>query len=164
MRLWVSPHALSMWLVLYALFYAFRIRRFERLFRPDTRMWQQYLRGVFIDSAVFQWLNPVLLPSPVLARVMSLGMFRYSQKPLFLFGGLVGWLLGHATLALVYHFLSLRLQSSLRRLQIPLQLVHEPFSLFVLALCFSSAGPCPVPEARIYLFKIKRLISAYAYG
>nr|YP_009138430.1 hypothetical chloroplast RF19 [Lathyrus davidii]AIK20648.1 hypothetical chloroplast RF19 [Lathyrus davidii] len=50
---------------------------------------------VFFNNLFFQLLNPVLLPSSILIRLMHIYLFRSNNKLLFLTSSFVGWLIGH---------------------------------------------------------------------
>ena len=50
---------------------------------------------VFFNNLFFQLLNPLLLPSSILIRLMHIYLFRSNNKLLFLTSSFVGWLIGH---------------------------------------------------------------------
>nr|QJS52106.1 Ycf1 [Vicia bungei] len=50
---------------------------------------------VFFNNLFFQLLNPFLLPSSILIRLMNIYLFRSNNKLLFLTSSFVGWLIGH---------------------------------------------------------------------
>nr|YP_010132607.1 hypothetical protein RF1 [Vicia cracca]QQD90338.1 hypothetical protein RF1 [Vicia cracca] len=50
---------------------------------------------VFLNNLFFQLLNPLLLPSSILIRLMNIYLFRSNNKLLFLTSSFVGWLIGH---------------------------------------------------------------------
>nr|YP_009141464.1 hypothetical chloroplast RF19 [Lathyrus tingitanus]AIL55990.1 hypothetical chloroplast RF19 [Lathyrus tingitanus] len=50
---------------------------------------------VFFNNLFFQLLNPLLFPSSILIRLMTIYLFRSNNKLLFLTSSFVGWLIGH---------------------------------------------------------------------
>ena len=53
---------------------------------------------VFFNNLFLQLLNPLLLPSSILIRLMNIYLFRSNNKLLFLTSSFVGWLIGHIIL------------------------------------------------------------------
>nr|URQ21548.1 hypothetical chloroplast RF19 [Triosteum pinnatifidum] len=53
---------------------------------------------LFLNSLVFQSLNPYFLPSAMLSRLVNIYMFRCNNKMLFLTSSFVGWLIGYILL------------------------------------------------------------------
>nr|AGW45946.1 hypothetical chloroplast RF19 [Lens culinaris] len=50
---------------------------------------------VFFNNLCFQLLNPFLLPSSILIRLLNIYLYRSNNKLLFLTTSFVGWLIGH---------------------------------------------------------------------
>nr|YP_009522740.1 ycf1 [Vicia sepium]AXQ37221.1 ycf1 [Vicia sepium] len=53
---------------------------------------------VFLNNLFLQLLNPVLLPSSILIRLMNINLFRSNNKLLFLTSSFIGWFVGHIIL------------------------------------------------------------------
>ena len=50
---------------------------------------------VFFNNLFFQFLNPLLFPTSILIRLISIYLFRSNNKLVFLTSSFVGWLIGH---------------------------------------------------------------------
>nr|YP_010395303.1 hypothetical chloroplast RF1 [Cneoridium dumosum]UQJ72831.1 hypothetical chloroplast RF1 [Cneoridium dumosum] len=53
------------------------------------------IQCVFLNNLIFQLFNHFLLPSSMLARLVTIYMFRCNNKMLFVTSSFVGWLIGH---------------------------------------------------------------------
>lgn len=53
------------------------------------------IQCVFLNNLVFQLFNHFIFPSSMLARLVTIYMFRCNNKMLFVTSGFVGWLIGH---------------------------------------------------------------------
>nr|YP_009771553.1 hypothetical chloroplast RF19 [Poecilanthe parviflora]QIT02338.1 hypothetical chloroplast RF19 [Poecilanthe parviflora]QVX30383.1 hypothetical chloroplast RF1 [Poecilanthe parviflora] len=59
----------------------------------SIRNWS--IQRTFFNNLIFQLLNPLILPSPILVRLVNIYMFHWNNKLLFLASNFVGWLIGH---------------------------------------------------------------------
>jgi hypothetical protein len=93
----VKPHTVTLLVLPYILFYWYKIKDLldYQSLRPINSINDSRIYKLFFDSFLFQLLNPVLLPSPVLARLVNLFFFRYSNNFLFVVSCFFGWLSGH---------------------------------------------------------------------
>ena len=73
----IKPHTVTLLVLPYILFYWYRIKDLldYQSLRPISSINDSRIYKVFFDSFIFQLLNPVLLPSPVLARLVNLFFF-----------------------------------------------------------------------------------------
>nr|QVX28442.1 hypothetical chloroplast RF1 [Tabaroa caatingicola] len=62
----------------------------------SIRNWS--IQRIFFNNLLFQLLNPLILPSPILIRLVNIYMFRCNNKLLFLASNFLGWLIGHTLL------------------------------------------------------------------
>nr|QVX29557.1 hypothetical chloroplast RF1 [Harpalyce brasiliana] len=62
----------------------------------SIRNWS--IQRIFFNNLIFQLLNPLILPSPILVRLVNIYMFRCNNKLLFLASHFLGWLIGHTFL------------------------------------------------------------------
>nr|QXG82811.1 conserved hypothetical chloroplast protein Ycf1 [Asplenium komarovii] len=92
-----KPHLLTIVMIPYMVVYCLTINDLPNndTLRPITSLYDLRIVISFLNSFLFQLLNPILLPSPVLTRLSHLFLFRYSNNILFLVTGVLGWLGGH---------------------------------------------------------------------
>lgn len=146
--LFIKPHLWTAMVLPYMFYYLYRSKYFntESLVKSNNKFYDSKVWSTFLDTFFFQTLNPILLPSPVLARLMSVLLFRYSQIPAFILGGLIGWIVGQAVFMLSSWFLLFRLEKDLpKTYRFAKRLVHKAFSPIVFVLCFSYLGRAPLP-------------------
>nr|QFQ51597.1 hypothetical protein [Leucobryum juniperoideum] len=143
----LKPHTVTLLVSPYILFYWYRIKDlldFQSL-RPISSINDSRIYKVFFDSFIFQLLNPILLPSPVLARSVNLFFSRYSNNFLFVSSYFFGWLSGHF---LFFKFLKLLLvrieQDSPVLYLLVKRLIYRTFSLIILACFLLYSGRAPV--------------------
>nr|YP_009547702.1 conserved hypothetical chloroplast protein Ycf1 [Antrophyum semicostatum]AYW16305.1 conserved hypothetical chloroplast protein Ycf1 [Antrophyum semicostatum] len=94
------PHALTVVSIPYMISFCLLIKDFQnyQIFRPVISLRDSRLARLFLLSFLFQILNPIMLPNPVLTRLIYLNLFRYSTNNTFLIASLMGWLLGQVIL------------------------------------------------------------------
>jgi hypothetical protein len=144
----IKPHTVTLLVLPYILFYWYRIKDLldYQSLRPISAINDSRVYKVFFDSFIFQLLNPVLLPSPVLARLVNLFFFRYSNNFLFVLSCSFGWLSGHLFFFNFIKLLLVRIEqdSSLPYLLVK-RLIYRTFSIIILAYFLSYLGRAPAP-------------------
>jgi hypothetical protein len=101
--LWLRPHFWSLILCPYMFSYCYRSLDSSppisseqyRYHHPDE------VRNLFFESFFGQLINPIIWPTPVLSRVMTSFLFRYSQASMFLAGTIIGSIGGHFLLVFI---------------------------------------------------------------
>ena len=63
------------------------------------------IQCVFLNNLIFQLFNHFILPSPMLARLVNIFMFRCNSKMVFVISSFVGWIVGHILLMKWIRFL-----------------------------------------------------------
>ena len=53
------------------------------------------IQCIYLINLIYQLLNHFFFPSSMLARLVTIYMFRYNNKMLFVTSSFVGWLIGH---------------------------------------------------------------------
>lgn len=81
-----------------------------QILRPVTSLRDSRVISLFLNSFLFQILNPVLLPNPVLTRLTHLFFFRYSNNSIFLMTSFLGWLTGHVAFGHLSKLLLIRVK------------------------------------------------------
>nr|YP_009548810.1 conserved hypothetical chloroplast protein Ycf1 [Cryptogramma acrostichoides]AYW15785.1 conserved hypothetical chloroplast protein Ycf1 [Cryptogramma acrostichoides] len=91
-----KPHVVTILAVPYTLIFCLVIKDFPnyQILRPVTSLRDSRVVGLFLISFLFQILNPILLPNPVLTRLSYLFLFRYSTNNIFLIATFTGWVTG----------------------------------------------------------------------
>jgi hypothetical protein len=144
----VKPHTVTLLILPYILFYWYRIKDLldYQSLRPITSIKDARLYKVFLDSFIFQLLNPILLPSPVLARLVNLFLFRYSNNFLFIISCFFGWISGHLFFFNLIKLLLIRIERDSPVLYLLVKrLIHRTFSIIILACFLLYLGRAPVP-------------------
>nr|AMD62030.1 hypothetical protein [Tetraplodon fuegianus] len=144
----IKPHTVTLLVLPYILFYWYRIKDLldYQSLRPLSSINDPRIYKVFFDSFIFQLLNPVLLPSPVLARLVNIFFFRYSNNFLFVLSCFVGWLSGHFFFFKLTKILLVRIEQDSPVLYLLVKrLIYRTFSIFILACFLVYLGRAPVP-------------------
>nr|YP_009547441.1 conserved hypothetical chloroplast protein Ycf1 [Hemionitis subcordata]AYW15097.1 conserved hypothetical chloroplast protein Ycf1 [Hemionitis subcordata] len=91
-----KPHALTVLAIPYMLLFCLIIKDFPnyQILRPVILLRDPRLVRLFLISFLFQILNPIMLPNPVLTRLPYLFFFRYSTSKIFVIATVIGWLTG----------------------------------------------------------------------
>nr|QWW93328.1 hypothetical protein [Hattoria yakushimensis] len=144
----MKPHILSLLLLYYIFFYWYRIKdllSYQSL-RPIISLSDFRVYNLFLDSMVFQFLNPILLPSPILARLLNIFFFRYSNNILFLTSTLLGWFCGQYLFIYSGKILLFRIESDSSILYLLVKrVIHRIFSITILSFSLLHLGRIPVP-------------------
>lgn len=144
----VKPHTITLLVLPYILFYWYRIKDLldYQSLRPINSINDSRIYKIFFDSFLFQLLNPVLLPSPVLARLVNLFLFRYSNNFLFVVSCFFGWLSGHFFFFKFIKFFLVRIEKDSPVLYLLIKrLIYRTFSIIILACFLLYLGRAPVP-------------------
>lgn len=144
----IKPHTVTLLVLPYILFYWYRIKDLldYQSLRPISSINDSRIYKVFFDSFIFQLLNPVLLPSPVLARLVNLFFFRYSNNSLFVLSCFFGWLSGHLFFFKFIKLLLVRIEQDSPILYLLVKrLIYRTFSIIILACFLLYLGRAPVP-------------------
>jgi threonine/homoserine/homoserine lactone efflux protein len=144
----VKPHIVSLLLLYYIFLYWYRIKDLSnyQCLRPIISLQDSRVYKLFIDSMIFQLLNPILLPSPVLTRLLNIFFFRYSNNFLFLISTLLGWSCGQYLFFNSSKFLLFRIESDSPILYLLVKrIIHRIFSIIILSFSLLHLGRIPVP-------------------
>nr|YP_004376564.1 hypothetical chloroplast RF19 [Ptilidium ciliare var. pulcherrimum]ADK89658.1 hypothetical chloroplast RF19 [Ptilidium ciliare var. pulcherrimum] len=144
----IKPHILSLLILSYIFLYWYRIKdllNYQSL-RPITSFQDIRIYKLFLDSIIFQLLNPILLPSPVLARLLNLLFFRHSNNILFLTSTILGWFCGQYLFINSSKVLLFRIESDSPILYLLVKrIIHRTFSIIILSFSLLHLGRSPVP-------------------
>lgn len=144
----VKPHTVTLLVLPYILFHWYRIKDLldYQSLRPISSINDSRIYKIFFDSFIFQLLNPVLLPSPVLARLVNTFSFRYSNNFLFVLSWFFGWLTGHLFFFKFLKLLLIRIEQDSPVLYLLVKrLIYRTFSIIILACFLLYLGRTPVP-------------------
>lgn len=142
---WFKPHIFNLLLPPLLLWHYFKIVEFD----PVAHLIPNYkypfldprVRITFLESFLFQIINPIVLPNPVFTRLMSLALFKYSNIPMFMVGSLLGWLSGQFLFIILNWMLLSRLQlDSPAIYRIVKRVVHSVFPPIMIGICLSYIG------------------------
>jgi threonine/homoserine/homoserine lactone efflux protein len=144
----IKPHIVTLLVLPYILFYWYRIKDLldYQSLRPISSINDSRIYKNFFDSFIFQLLNPILLPSPVLTRLVNLFFFRYSNNFIFVLSCIFGWLIGHLFFFKFIKSLLIRIeQDSPVLFLLVKRLIYRTFSILILSCFLLYLGRAPVP-------------------
>nr|WGO58639.1 hypothetical chloroplast RF1 [Aneura pinguis]WGO58725.1 hypothetical chloroplast RF1 [Aneura pinguis]WGO58811.1 hypothetical chloroplast RF1 [Aneura pinguis] len=144
----LKPHIFTLSILPYTLFYWYRIKDLldYHSLRSITSFRDVRIFGLFLDSMIFQLLNPIVLPSPVLTRLLTLFFFRYSNNLLFLTGAISGWLYGQYSFIQSGKLLLFRVESDSPVLYLLVKrIIHRTFGIIIFSFSLLHLGRTPVP-------------------
>nr|UKQ57369.1 hypothetical chloroplast RF19 [Silene gracilicaulis] len=98
------PHTITVLVLPYLLFHFYwnnhkSFLDFEsasRNSRPNLSIRNLSIQCVFLNNLIFQLFNHFILPNSMLARLVTIYMFRCNNKMLFIGSSFAGWVIGHS--------------------------------------------------------------------
>nr|BDI62807.1 hypothetical protein RF1 [Zamia furfuracea] len=144
-----KPHAITLLVVPYMFLHCFHTT--EKLsnsksLHPLNLLNNPGILGLFMDSLIFQLLNPIILPSPILTRLMNLFLFRYSNNILFVISSFCGWLGGHVLFIRLARLVYFRMErDSPIGYTILKRYINRTFSILIYYFCLLYLGRTPSP-------------------
>nr|YP_009690626.1 conserved hypothetical chloroplast protein ycf1 [Lindsaea linearis]QEG57406.1 conserved hypothetical chloroplast protein ycf1 [Lindsaea linearis] len=143
-----KPHMLTVAAIPYTIMFCLTIKELPdyRTLRPVNSLYDLRMVSLFINSFIFQLINPILLPNPVLARLIYLFLFRYSNNLVFVISSFLGWLTGHLLLSYMSKLFIIYVErdSTLPFLLVK-QAVYVTFSIVFLIIVLTYLGRAPAP-------------------
>lgn len=144
----IRPHLFTLLILPYLFFYWNRTK--ELVQYKDSHLTDSIsnvrLRTIFLDSLIFQLLNPGLLPSPVLTRLSHVLMFRYSSNVFFVISSIFGWLGGQILFFNLAKKLFVRIEYDSPIFYVFLKrIIHKSFSTISIFCVLLHMGRAPVP-------------------
>nr|YP_009973898.1 Ycf1 [Danaea sellowiana]QNH93724.1 Ycf1 [Danaea sellowiana] len=144
----VKPHLITLLVFPYMFFHWFQTKylvSYKNLHHIGS-ISDPRLRTIFLDSLIFQLLNPLLLPSPVLFRLIQVVLYRYSTNFLFVISSLLGWLGGNLLFLNLAKFLLVRIEHDAPILYLLIKRVlYRTFSIIIFISFCLHLGRAPVP-------------------
>nr|YP_010169762.1 hypothetical protein RF1 [Vigna subterranea]QRZ59584.1 hypothetical protein RF1 [Vigna subterranea] len=71
------------------------------------------IQRIFFQNLLFQFLNPLFLPSSIFMRFINIYLFRCNNKLLFLTSSFIGWIIGHTFFIKWIEFLLICIQQKI---------------------------------------------------
>lgn len=147
--IWLSkPHLLTVVVIPYMVVFCLTINDLPnyQILRPVTSLRDSRLVGLFLNSFLFQILNPILLPNPVLTRLTHLLLFRYSSNLMFVIPSFLGWLGGHIAFSYLSKLLLIRVKKDSPVIYLLVKRsIYATFSIVFVANALIYLGRAPVP-------------------
>lgn len=108
----LKPHLIAIVVIPYMVVFCLTINDLPNyeVLRPVTSLRDLRVVSFFFNSFLFQILNPILLPNPVLARLTHLLFFRYSNNSIFVITSFLSWLSGHIVFSYLSKLLLIRVR------------------------------------------------------
>nr|YP_009690893.1 conserved hypothetical chloroplast protein ycf1 [Oleandra articulata]QEG57673.1 conserved hypothetical chloroplast protein ycf1 [Oleandra articulata] len=143
-----KPHLLTIVVIPYMVVFCLTINDLPdyQILRPVTSLRDSRIISLFLNSFLFQILNPVLLPNPVLTRLNHLFFFRYSNNLLFVITSFFGWLTGHMAFSYLSKFLLIRVKKDSPIIYLLVKrAIYTTFSIVFVLNGLIYLGRAPVP-------------------
>nr|YP_010117305.1 conserved hypothetical chloroplast protein Ycf1 [Neocheiropteris ovata]QPM99570.1 conserved hypothetical chloroplast protein Ycf1 [Neocheiropteris ovata] len=144
-----KPHLLTIVVIPYMVLFCLTINDLPdyQILRPVTSLRDSRLISLFLNSFLFQILNPILLPNPVLSRLAYLFLFRYSNNLLFVITSFLGWLTGHMAFNYLSKFLLIRVRKDSPLIYLLVKrAIYTTFSIIFASNALIYLGRAPVPS------------------
>nr|YP_009690981.1 conserved hypothetical chloroplast protein ycf1 [Pecluma dulcis]QEG57761.1 conserved hypothetical chloroplast protein ycf1 [Pecluma dulcis] len=144
-----KPHLFTIVVIPYMVLFCLTINDLpdSQILRPITSLNDSRLISLFVNSFLFQILNPALLPNPVLSRLVYLFFFRYSNNLFFVITSLLGWLTGHMTFNYLSKFLLIRVKKDSPLIYLLVKrAIYRTFSIVFVINALIYLGRAPVPS------------------
>ncbi|YP_006460396.1 hypothetical chloroplast RF19 (chloroplast) [Vigna unguiculata] len=130
----------------------------------------------FFQNLLFQFLNPLFLPSSIFMRFINIYLFRCNNKLLFLTSSFIGWIIGHIFFIKLIEFLliciqqnnfiksNVRIQSKKYILSDFRNSMFQIFVVFLSVTCLYYLGRIPPPFFSKKLLESKESNEIYKKG
>ena len=142
--IWAKPHFSTFFGLFYIFFLWHRIKEFDFNLKFNSNS-NSKLIIVFFDNLLLPILNFCALPYPVVNRLITVFLFRYSNFALFPFGILFGWLSGQFIFMMLSWILIIRLEKDLPILyKVTKRFFHSLFSNILFFVCLICLGKLPI--------------------
>nr|YP_010514361.1 hypothetical protein Ycf1 [Dolichopsis monticola]UXL86014.1 hypothetical protein Ycf1 [Dolichopsis monticola] len=134
------------------------------------------IQRIFFQNLLFQFFNPLFLPSSIFMRFVNIYLFRCNNKLLFLTSSFIGWIIGHTFFMKWIEFLliciqqnyliksNVRIQSNKNILSEFINSMFQIFVVFLFVTCLYYLGRIPPPFLSKKLLEIKESNEFYKNG
>nr|YP_009920313.1 hypothetical protein RF1 [Adiantum nelumboides]QMQ99199.1 hypothetical protein RF1 [Adiantum nelumboides] len=143
----LRPHILTVVAVPYTLLFCLIIKDFPnyQILRPVTSLRDSRVARLFLINFLFQILNPVMLPNPVLTRLIYSCLFRYSTDTIFMIAIFMGWLTGQSAFYYFSRLLLSRVEKDSPMLYlVAKRSIYTTFSIVFVYYAVAYLGRAPV--------------------
>nr|YP_009911299.1 conserved hypothetical chloroplast protein Ycf1 [Polystichum tripteron]QLD21508.1 conserved hypothetical chloroplast protein Ycf1 [Polystichum tripteron] len=142
-----KPHLLTIVVIPYMVGFCLTMNDLPnyQILRPVTSLRDSRIISLFLNSFLFQILNPILLPNPVLTRLTHLLFFRYSNNLFFVATSFLGWLTGHVAFSYLSKLLLIRVRKDSPIIYLLVKrAIYTTFSIIFVANASIYLGRAPV--------------------
>nr|YP_009772225.1 hypothetical chloroplast RF19 [Zornia diphylla]QIT03093.1 hypothetical chloroplast RF19 [Zornia diphylla] len=156
------PHIITVIALPYLLFHFFGNNKKNFLnygYKNPNSIRNFSIQRIFFNNLIFQLLNPLVLPSSILIRLVNIYMFQRNKKVLFLTSGFIGWVIGHIFfmkwIGLIFVWIQ---KKNILKYNIPIRsnnkkyllselriLTSQIFRVFLFITCLYYLGKAPLP-------------------
>jgi len=109
------PHTITVIAIPYLLFQFFSNSKKNFLnygYKNPNSIRNFSIQRIFFQNLLFQFFNPLLLPSSIFMRFINIYLFRCNNKLLFLTSSFIGWIIGHTFFMKWIEFLFIFIQQN----------------------------------------------------
>jgi hypothetical protein len=142
-----KPHLLTIIVVPYMFFFWFKTKDLDNYkdLRPAISLRDPRMVRLFVNSFLFQLVNPVLLPSPVLARQIHIILFRWSNNGIFIISSLLGWMMGQLIFSSLSRLFIARIERDSPMVHLFFKRgIHATFSIITIIHVICCLGRAPI--------------------
>ena len=157
--LWVQPHTLTFIFIAVLFFYLYQLKNIQfniystqSFLKSNSDFHEQ--QAAFLETLMFQILNPVILPNPIFSRLTNVFLFRYSTLSTFLVGNLLGLLSGYAAFYVSTLFLLKKLEFDAPTIYRLVKIkIHQIFGIILVIFSFLCFNRIPLPALKPFVLK-----------
>nr|ABW22810.1 hypothetical chloroplast RF1 [Phaseolus vulgaris] len=164
------PHTITVIAIPYLLFQFFGNSKKNFLnygYKNPNSIRNFSIQRIFFQNLLFQFFNPLFLPSSIFMRFVNIYLFRCNNKVLFLTSSFIGWIIGHTFFMKWIEFLliciqqnnliksNVRIQSNKYILSELKNSMFQIFVVFLFVTCLYYLGRIPPPFFSKKLLEIK---------
>ena len=164
--LWLKPHFFSLFFILILSIYLYKLKDLQFNIYDTKPLLKKEFNSeqvAFLETFLFQILNPVVLPNPVCSRLTDVFLFRYSTKFPFFAGNFLGLLVGYSTFYLCTLYLLKKLEIDAPTIYRLLKIkIHQFFGAVFVIFSFICLSRTPLPP--IKPFQLKPSTTKFSYS
>jgi hypothetical protein len=155
--LWLKPHFFSLFFLLILFTYLYKLKDLQfNIYdiKPVLKKEFNSEQVAFLETFLFQILNPVVFPNPVFCRLNDVFLFRYSTEFPFFAGNFLGLLGGYSTFYLCTLYLLKKLEIDAPTIYRLLKIkIHRFFGFVFVIFSFLCLSRTPLPAIKPFQLK-----------
>jgi len=157
--LWVQPHTFTFVFLTVLFIYLYQLKNIQfnvystqSFLKSNSNFYEQ--QAAFLETLLFQILNPVILPNAIFSRLTNVFLFRYSTLGTFLAGSFLGLLSGYAAFYVSTLFLLKKVEFDAPTIYRLVKIkIHQIFGIVLVIFSFICLNRIPLPSLKPFILK-----------